>query len=193
MAQAIYKGKRTNWSPGIDLPAISTDLDSVRAYQFEVHFDSTMTNRAENLTLAAKQVSQVGMSVEDIVIDRVNDRVYYPGKPTPEEITITFDNLIKDEPSAELWSIFQNTYDPITGTLSAKAPPAGSGQFKAQTMTIYQLTNDQSLRGFIQCHGVWMKSWKAAEFNYSTNEFHTIEATFRYDFMGVADKSGLIL
>ena len=31
--------------------------------------------------------------------------------------------------------------------------------------------------------GVYPKAWKTAEFNYSNNDFHTVEMSFRYDFM----------
>ena len=30
---------------------------------------------------------------------------------------------------------------------------------------------------------VWPTKWSAGEFNYSTNDFHTIDVTFKYDFM----------
>ena len=77
-----------------DMPKLSTMLDSVRPYQFEVEFMAP--GNAQLLTVAAKQVSEVGYTVEDIEVHRVNDRYYYPGKPSPEEVTITFDNLKND-------------------------------------------------------------------------------------------------
>ena len=89
-----YKGDFKD-KAGDGLPILSTGLDSVRVYQFEVHFlglPDVVTNQ-KDLTLAAKQVSNLGFKVEDIEVHRVNDRVYYPGKPTPEEMVVTFDNL----------------------------------------------------------------------------------------------------
>ena len=191
VTKAIYKGLR-DFNKGTGLPTISTNLDSIRAYQFEVQFEGInapagLTDLTD-LTLAAKQVSQIGMNVEDIVVDRVNDKVYYPGKATPEEITITFDNLyagasIKDPVNA-LWEMFKNTYDPVTGEVTRNSKPGGAGtSFKAAKMTIMQLDNTMGAHSSVQCYGVWAKSWKTAEFNYSTNEFHTLEVTFRYDFM----------
>jgi len=185
-ARSVYKGIRP-FTPGQGLPTVSTDLDSVRAYQFEIQFQGVPggPSVADDLTLAAKQVSQVGMSVEDIVIDRVNDKIYYPGKATPEEVTVTFDNLYLKEAANTLWQWFQNTYDPLTGEMTRQAAPgvAGGGSFKANKMTILQLQNNMNPHSSVECYGVWVKSWKTAEFNYSTNEFHTIEVTFRYDFM----------
>ena len=50
---------------------------------------------AKPFTLAAKQVNGIGISVEDIPVHRVNDQVFYPGKPSTEEMTVTFDNVVK--------------------------------------------------------------------------------------------------
>ena len=184
--RSIYKGKRV-FSPGAGLPTISTDLDSVRAYQFEIQFEGVPggPGKSDDLTIAAKQVTQAGMSVEDIVIDRVNDKIYYPGKATPELITVTFDNLYVKETSDTLYKWFQNTYDPLTGEMTKNSPPGrgGGGTFKANKMTILQLANNMNPHAAVECYGVWVKSWKTAEFNYATNEFHTIEVEFRYDFM----------
>ena len=59
MATSYYKAKYDrNFTPGQGLPTISTDLDSVRTYQFEIHFfglPEDVTNQAD-LTLAAKKV-----------------------------------------------------------------------------------------------------------------------------------------
>tara|TARA_R110000824_G_scaffold86507_2_gene214006 strand:- start:874 stop:1464 length:591 start_codon:yes stop_codon:yes gene_type:complete len=185
-ARSVYKGIR-GFVAGQGLPSISTDLDSVRAYQFEIQFEGVPggPNNADDLTLAAKQVSQTGMVAEDIVIDRVNDKIYYPGKATPELITVTFDNLYLKETSDILFQWFRNTYDPLTGEMTRTSEPGvpGGGSFKANKMTILQLANNMEPHAAIECYGVWVKSWKSAEFNYSTNEFHTVEVEFRYDFM----------
>ena len=72
------------------LPVISEGLDSVRAYQFEMHFElpSIVPDPNGKLTLAAKQVTAAGFTTEDIEVNRVNDKVFYPGKAS-----ITFISL----------------------------------------------------------------------------------------------------
>ena len=59
MTNAYYKDKYgREFSPGKGLPTVSTDLDSVRTYQFEVQFTglpSDVSNEGD-LTLAAKKV-----------------------------------------------------------------------------------------------------------------------------------------
>lgn len=180
-----YKGNWTN--PGEGLPTLSTGLDSVRAYQFEVHFhglDNFGVTNQKDLTLAAKQISNIGFSVEDIPVHRVNDQVFYPGKPSPEEVTITFDNLYLQKTHSDLWNWFTAIYDPISGEMTNTSPPGGGGpSFKANKVEIIQLDNAMSPRQTVDLYGVWPKSWKTAEFNYSTNEFHTLEVVLRYDYM----------
>ena len=104
-------------------PTISNKLDSIRAYQWEITFASPHATQAvgggagKPLTLAAKQVNGLGFSVEDIEVHRVNDRVFYPGKATPEELTVTFDNLYQKKVSTTLWNWFKSIYNPLTGEL----------------------------------------------------------------------------
>ena len=177
--RGIYKSHR-GFKPGQGLPTISKDLDSVRAYQIEVHFQSLdpVSDFKEALTLAAKQVSPLGMTADDIPVDRVNDKVFYPGKVTPVEATITFDNLYKADVAGSLWSWFGSVYDPITGEFDS-----GADDYKANRMEIIHLDNLMTPLASTSLYGVYPKSWKTSEFNYSTNEFHTLEVVFRYDFM----------
>lgn len=180
----FYKENRSN--PNTSLPLVSTGLDSVRAYQFEVKFTG-VPNAAEqdNLTLAAKQVSPINMSVEDIVVDRVNDKLFYPGKFTPENVTVTFDNLYVQQSSPALWEWFTSIYNPMSGDMTQFTAPggAGVGAFKAQKLTIVELDNVQEPHNSIELYGVYPTGVRFSEKNYSTNEFSTIEMTFRYDFV----------
>ena len=189
MAQSYYNVEyRGNFEDkkGQGLPIVSTQLDSVRAYQFEIHFlglPAQVTNERD-FTLAAKQVSQIGFSVEDIEASRVNDRIYYPGRPSPEEVTVTFDNLYLKETASDLWRWFKTVYDPITGEMTKNSAPGGNvSPFKANKVEIVQLDNAMTPHSVAELYGVYPKSWKTAEMNYSTNDFHTIEVSFRYDFM----------
>jgi hypothetical protein len=180
-------------SPGAlesGLPVISEGLDSVRAYQFEMHFElpQVVDDPQGKLTLAAKQVTAVGMSTEAIEVNRVNDKVFYPGKASPEELTVTFDNFYQPKIANTLWKWFSTIYDPTNGkfyTEVAGSSPqqAPVNRWKAQRATIVHLDAQGQPLMETRLFGVYPTSWKTAEFNYSTNEFHTIEMMFRYDFM----------
>jgi len=188
MATSYYKDKYgRNFTPGQGLPTISTDLDSVRAYQFEIHFfglPAEVTNQTD-LTLAAKKITGAEINVEPMPIDRVNDKVFYPGRPTQGDLVVTFDNLYLRETASDLWKYFTSIYDPITGEMTKNSQPGGvAGQtFKAEKVEIVQLDNTLVPHSTLELYGVWPNKWSAAEFNYSTNDFHSIEVTFKYDFM----------
>jgi len=137
MVQSYYANSYRPFKRGENLPTISTALDSVRSYQFEVQFFGLPPNisvqQTTDLTLAAKQVGAIGYGVEDIMVARVNDRVYYPGAPTFESITVTFDNLYLRRTCAALWTWFKTIYNPLTGNMTELAAPGGTGNntFKA--------------------------------------------------------------
>ena len=142
------------------------------------------------LTLAAKQVGQIGYSVEEIMVDRVNDKFYFPGRPSTEDTVVTFDNLLKGDAARGLWNWMRTTYDPITGTHSASVLTEvegtvieGGGGFK-RTVDIVLLDHQRQPQWVARLYGCWPKNWRLAEFNYTTNEFHAIEVTLRYDMVG---------
>jgi len=166
---------------GAGLPLISQSLDSVRTYQFEVHFKPPggLGLNEQDLILAAKQVQAVGMSLEDIEVHRVNDKVFYPGKVSQEEMVVTFDNIYNKKTATELWSWFKSIYNPMNGQYNE----SGARSWKSDSATILQLDAQGQPLMETKVYGVYPKVWKTAEFNYGTNEFHTIEVTFRYDFM----------
>jgi len=194
MASSYYKNKYgRDFTPGQGLPTVSTDLDSVRAYQFEIHFfglPEDITNTTD-LTLAAKKVGGLEMKNEAIVIDRVNDKLHYPGKTTPGELTVDFDNLYLRETASDLYRFFRHTYDPITGEMTKSAQPGGSAgtTFKADKVEVVMLDNTLTPHSVIELYGVYPTSWSASEFNYSQNQFHQLTVNFKYDFMNVYNYS----
>jgi len=188
MSQSYYKTRYgREFVPGEGLPVISTDLDSVRAYQFEIHFfglPDEVTN-VQELTLAAKKVMGLEMASEPIKVNRVNDVVHYPGRVTPGDLVVTFDNLYLKETASDLWKFFKYTYDPITGEMTkGSAPGAGLGNtFKVPKVEIITLDNTMTPHSAVELYGVYASKWAMSEFNYSTNDFHTLDVTFKYDFM----------
>jgi len=182
MANAYYATQTNRTLNTGELPLLSHGLESYRAYQWEVEIvlpGSTETDETK-LTLAAKQVSQIGFTSEDIVVDRVNDKFFYPGKVTPDEVTITFDNLVTGQVAEKLFNWMSSVYDPITGSFTPGFIQ-GAGSFKT-SVRIYQLDNAMFPVKHVYLYGAYPKSWKLAELNYATNEFHTVEITLRYDF-----------
>lgn len=189
MANSLYKDNfRAAFQPGKTLPKVSTQLDSVRAYQFEMRFyglPADIVGAQQDLSLAAKQVGPISMTLDDIVVDRVNDRLFYPGKPSPDELSVTFDNLYLKETSPALWKWFKSIYDPLTGEMTQLSSPGGPGNrtFKSSRAVIMELDNTSNPHAAVELYGVYPKSVRFSEKNYSTNEFSTIEVLFRWDFV----------
>ena len=189
MVEGYYKNTtRANFTPGETLPRVSTSLDAVRAYQFEVKFYGLpveVRGSQQELTAAAKQVSPIGGSVDDIPVDRVNDKTFLPGKFTPDPVTITFDNQLLNQTAPALWKWFKSIYDPLTGDMTKFSAPGGAGNlsYKANKMTVVELDNTQEPHSFIEMYGVYPTTVRFSEKNYSTNDLSTIEVTFRFDFL----------
>jgi hypothetical protein len=185
MADGKYYVDNTNrvLDDSTDGPKLSHALESQRAYQWEVEIDTKVGGDDDVLTLACKQITAAGMNSEDIIVDRVNDKFHYPGKVTPEDVTFTFDNLsLTDYDLAErLYAWMSTTYDPIHGTFTPGIVN-GAGQFKSK-IRIFYLDNHMQPRKHASLFGAYPKSWKLSEFNYATNEFHTIEVVVKYDFI----------
>ena len=178
-----------------ETPRLTHALDSFRAYSWEISIPNVAGIASiipgldsDRLTLACKQVTQIGFTVEDIEVHRVNEKFYYPGKPSPDEITVTFDNLIRGDVADGLFAWIRTVYDPVFGLhygglggIENLAGLADAPIFK-KTVTIHQLDARRNPVRHINLYGCYPKGWKLGEFNYATNEFHTIEMTLRYDF-----------
>lgn len=168
------------------LPEISTDLETIRAYQFEVNFQnfgSVVGNQriAGDVTVAAKQVGTITYGVESLALDRLNDKVYYPGKVTYEPVEITFDNLLLKKSTAALWESFKEVYSPTTGKSGFRG---GNGiMYKGEKLSIVEMSGDNQPVAAVELYGVYPEKVVFSEKNYSTNEFSTVTVTFRFDFM----------
>lgn len=191
---SLYKNSyRRPVDPGKRLPVISTDLDSVKANQFEIKFQfppgvnlrGLAATEIADLTLAAKQVQGMQIETADIEVRRLNDTVYYPGKVTPTPLVVTFDNLYLKRTSQALWNWFTSIYDPITGQMTPSVARGTGSTFKALSMRVLELDNKNNPIGFIDLYGVYPSKLKFSDKQYSGEvAFSTIEVTFRYDFMG---------
>jgi hypothetical protein len=168
------------------LPVVSQDLDSIRAYQWEITFFppadvEVPLGFSKPLTLAAKQVNGMTVSVEDIPVNRVNDVTYYPGRPSMGELEVTFDNLLKTKTGWQLYKYFQSVYDPATGEFTSTFLDT-PGSFKTNA-EVLELNGKMEPVSMVKLVGLYPKAFNKAEKNYATNEFDTVSVTFRYDFL----------
>lgn len=168
------------------LPEISTDLETIKTYQFEVdfsQFNSVIGNQriTGDVTVAAKQVGQITYGVESIPLDRLNDKVHYPGKVTYEPVEITFDNLLMKKSTNALWSAFKEVYNPLTGKAGYRT--GGGRIYKGEKLSIVEMNGENQPVAAVELLGVYPEKVVYSEKNYSTNEFSTVTVTFRFDFL----------
>jgi hypothetical protein len=181
----ITSEKRT--IEGKKMPQLSHALDSVRTYQWEVtfylpNFDGVGGTENKPLTLACKNVSEIGFDIEEIVADRVNDKFYYPGKSSPKDVTFTFDNIFATKTSTHLYEWIKTIYNPTTGQFTPGLNERGSGSFKIH-VDVIELNNQGQPVAHTRLVGLWPKSWTEATRDYAASDFHTITLTCRYDFV----------
>lgn len=182
MATPAYFATQTNrtLTKG-KLPNLSHDLESYRAYQWEVVIETGVGGDTSKLTLAAKQVSQISVTIDPIQVRRVNDPFHYPGQVNYEPVTITFDNLVQGQVAEQLYDWLSSAYDPITGVHTPQFT-RGIGEFK-KDIQLYLLDNTGVPVKHIELKGAFPTMWRAGEFNYSTNDFHVMEVTVQPDFV----------
>jgi hypothetical protein len=175
------------------LPVISTELDSVRTYGWEVDFNlppgfrlggKSVNATKRSLTLGAKSISEFGFNFQDIEVNRLNDKAYYPGKVTNDEITITFDNLLRAG-GEEYTTEGQMLLDYMGIVYSQNIGRSTTIDYK-QTLRIKEFDTAGNVRAIYELIGAYPKQFKKAEKNYATgNEFDTVQMTFRFDFIRV--------
>lgn len=165
---------------------ISTSLDSVKPYQFEVHIDKIPGGiiGANEIMIGAVKVTGLGMETEVIEVHRVNDKVYYPSKAKLEPVVITFDDQLKNGIGAKLWDYLNRTFNMVTGEIATSTENLPATALKIASMKIVQLNNSMQPFSETILYGVYPMAWKSSEFNYATTtSFHTIDVSFRCDFM----------
>lgn len=167
------------------LPLLSHALDSVRRSQWEVTFhnlpvEAPAGTEARPLTLACKSVSPISWEIEEIVANRLNDKFFYPGKATPSEVTMVFDNIFSTRTSKHLYEWLKTIYNPETGEMTTGLSDKGVGGFKIITDIVEMNTQGKPF-DHTRLYGFWPRSWTEDERAYDANEFHTITVVGRFD------------
>jgi len=168
--------------------------DSFRAYSWIVRIPdvSELVQNVENtfnfsdgndiLSLAAKKISGLSFGVGVIQADKVNDKFHYPGRPTTNPVTFTFDNLLKGDVEKLLYTWMRTSYDPIFGVHSS--PVVAGDQFK-RTIEIIQLDHQRNPAKLIKLYGAFPTKYQIQDLDYANEAFNTIECEVKYDFMTV--------
>ena len=117
--------------------------------------------------------------IGDIEVNRVNDKVYYPGRPSYGELEVTFDNLLRSKTGFQLYKYFQTVWDPQTGKFQSRF--LDSPDAYKTNIEVLELNGRMEPQTVTKLIGAYPKRWSKAEKNYSTEEFDTVSCVFRYD------------
>ena len=152
MATSYYKTKYDRkFTPGQGLPTISTDLDSVRAYQFEIHFfglPADVTSESD-LTLAAKKVSGLEMKNEAIY-DPITGEMTKSSQPggtagrsfKAERVEVVMlDNTMTPHSTIELYGVYPMSWAAAEFNYSTNSFHQLTVNFKYDFMNVYNYAN----------------------------------------------------
>jgi len=169
---------------------ISTSLDAIRSYQFEVDFRNIPAlgdYKEGDLQIGVNKVTSFGPKIEAIEINRVNDVVKYPGKMKFEPLTITFDNQLLLPQYAHLWEYIKAVYNPLTGTYHNPASGARNiATIKASRIIVRQLSGQNTPISETTFWGVFPMEYAISEMKYSeATSVNTIDVKFSFDTMDI--------
>jgi hypothetical protein len=183
-----YRGSIATTSP---TPLkISTSLDAIRNYQFEVDFRNIPALgdfKEGDLQIGVNKVTAYGPKMDMVEIHRVNDIVKYPGKMKFEPITVTFDNQLLIPHYAHLWEYIKSVYNPLTGQYHSPATGARNiATLKAARLIVRQLSGQNTPISETTFWGVFPIEYAIAEQKYAdTNVINTIDVKFSFDTMDI--------
>jgi hypothetical protein len=169
---------------------ISTSLDAIRSYQFEVDFRNIPAlgdYKEGDLQIGVNKVTAYGPKIDMVEIHRVNDIVKYPGKMKFEGLSITFDNQLLIPQYAHLWEYIKSVFNPLTGQYYTPATGARSiASIKTSKIIVRQLSGQNTPISETTFWGVFPMEYAIAEQKYSeSNTVNTIDVKFSFDTMDI--------
>ena len=157
----------------------SSTLEPVRKNRWIMQFNTIPGGgAAEKLAFAAHTSTTPGVSFNPTEHQRINERFYVAGKPTWDDISMTFYDFIRGSDSAGdiMYNWMQRIYNPITGQMF----------FKKQYTTTGTLAQLDPAGGVVRLWNIfymWPTSVKFGEgISADDDGLCEINVTFKYDF-----------
>lgn len=139
----------------------------------------------EELSFAAHTSNRPTLSFEESEMHRMNERFYVAGKPTWNELSMGFYDLIRGDKSASniMWKWSNMVYNPITGAMNYKTSYSTHGTLSlldpagnvAETWSLFHL---------------WPREIVWNELDSASSEVMNVNVTFRYDYAVRGDIKG---
>ena len=172
--------------------AVSLTMDSLSFYEpmrknwFIVQFDATLDD-GNALTIACKSCDMPQLTTTDNVIDRLNDKVYTPGKSEYNSINLSFYEYIKDSVSngggsgnddnsagAILYKWQQSVHNVKSGVQGAK-------KNISKNVAIVQIDGNGNAVRVWNLYRAWPTSVEFASLDSTSGDLQDVTVTLRYD------------
>jgi hypothetical protein len=138
------------------------------------------TGNEEGLAFVAHTAARPSISFSQVEHQRLNERFYVAGKPTWNELPMTFFDFIKGtsgklSASEILWSWSQEVYSPVTGQMGFKNDYAVSG-------TLALLDPSGGVKQVWNLFYCWPASVDWGDLSADDDGLCEVSVTFRYDY-----------
>lgn len=172
--------------------AVSLTMNSLSFYEpmrknwFIVQFDSSLKTNGEALTIACKTCDIPSLTTSENVIDRLNDKVYTPGKSEYNTITMAFNEYIRDNSKDQneannkksageiLYAWQQQVHSTKTGVQGAKKQIS-------HNIAIVQIDGAGNAVRVWNVYKAWPTTVEFDGLDSSDGGLQSVTATFRYD------------
>lgn len=159
--------------------------EPMRKNWFIVQFDSSLgsSNDGEALTIACKTCDIPQLTTSENVIDRLNDKVYTPGKSEYNSISMSFYEYIKDDPEGNnarksageiLYAWQQQVHNAKNGVQGAK-------KNIAHNVAIVQIDGNGNAVRVWNVYKAWPTGVEFAGLDSGDGGLQDVTLTLRYD------------
>jgi hypothetical protein len=156
----------------------SSTLEPIRRNRWVMQFTAVPGGGdAENLAFAAHTAARPSITYNVVEHQRLNERFYIAGKPTWNEIPMTFFDFIQGPTSVSeiLWNWNNAVYNPITGAMGFKNEYTTSG-------TLAMLDPAGGIVQVWNLFKIWPYTIGWGELSADDDGVAEVSVTFRYDY-----------
>ena len=174
--------------------ATSLTMNSLSFYEpmrkrwFIVQFDSTLgTDDGSALTIACKSCDVPKLTTSDQVLDRINDKVYVPGKSEYDTISMSFYEFIQDDiksgsgdgnPNQSAGAILYAWQQQIH---NVKSGVQGAKKNIAKNLAIVQIDGNGNAVRVWNVYKAWPTTVEFANLDSADDGIQEVNVTFRFD------------
>ncbi len=133
-----------------------------------------MTDGQEQIMLALKNCGTPQFSQGSITVNRGNSVIKFAGKPEFQDISFSAYDYIGSNIKDILLAWQQLSYN-------SKYDYVGNAKSYKKNCQLLQLTPDGTLVRYWDIKGAWLKDVKPGDFDYSSDDAQTVDATLVYD------------